>query len=172
MSRLRYSFELYPPRDEAARLRVEAAVDAFAALEPEFVSVTFGAAGTSTSHSLDVLQRLLDLPTDGPQPRRIEGVARHPGGMTPTAGVAGPQDADEGVQLHQPVVDGDQPPYPQLVHPMEKRRQLEPRHLAGRRDRRCLGLAVGNHHVPGQLRVRPKTAGQRGGRRHRCGAAP
>ncbi|ROR66862.1 methylenetetrahydrofolate reductase [Agrococcus jenensis] len=60
MSRLRYSFELYPPRDEAARLRVEAAVDAFAALEPEFVSVTFGAAGTSTSHSLDVLQRLLD----------------------------------------------------------------------------------------------------------------
>lgn len=60
MSRLRYSFELFPPRDEAAARRVDAAVDAFAALEPEFVSVTFGAAGTSTGHSLDVLQRLLD----------------------------------------------------------------------------------------------------------------
>ncbi|MGC5075734.1 methylenetetrahydrofolate reductase [Agrococcus sp. DT81.2] len=60
MSRLRYSFELFPPRDEAAARRVDVAVDAFAALEPEFVSVTFGAAGTSTEHSLDVLQRLLD----------------------------------------------------------------------------------------------------------------
>lgn len=60
MSRLRYSFELFPPRDAPAARRVEAAVDAFAALEAEFVSVTFGAAGTSTGHSLDVLQRLLD----------------------------------------------------------------------------------------------------------------
>lgn len=60
MSGLRYSFELFPPRDAAAARRVEAAVDAFAALEPEFVSVTFGAAGSSTAHSLEVLQRLLD----------------------------------------------------------------------------------------------------------------
>lgn len=60
MSRLRYSFELFPPRDAAAADRVSAAVDAFAALEPEFVSVTFGAGGSSTQHSLGVLQRLID----------------------------------------------------------------------------------------------------------------
>ncbi|MCH1883331.1 methylenetetrahydrofolate reductase [Agrococcus sp. ARC_14] len=57
---LRYSFELFPPRDEAASRRVDAAVDAFIALEPEFVSVTFGAGGSTSRHSLTVLQRLLD----------------------------------------------------------------------------------------------------------------
>ena len=58
--RLRYSFELFPPRDAAASSRVNAAVDAFIALEPEFVSVTFGAGGSTSRHSLAVLQRLLD----------------------------------------------------------------------------------------------------------------
>lgn len=57
---LRYSFELFPPRNEAAAHRVDAAVDAFIALQPEFVSVTFGAGGSSSRHSLAVLQRLLD----------------------------------------------------------------------------------------------------------------
>ncbi|WP_413320261.1 methylenetetrahydrofolate reductase [Agrococcus sp. 1P02AA] len=57
---LRYSFELFPPRDPAASARVDAAVDAFVALAPEFVSVTFGAGGSTSRHSLAVLQRLLD----------------------------------------------------------------------------------------------------------------
>ncbi|WAC66007.1 methylenetetrahydrofolate reductase [Agrococcus sp. SL85] len=57
---IRYSFELFPPRDEASAARVQAAVDAFVGLAPEFVSVTFGAGGSSTHHSLAVLQRLLD----------------------------------------------------------------------------------------------------------------
>ncbi|GGN84593.1 methylenetetrahydrofolate reductase [Agrococcus terreus] len=57
---VRYSFELFPPRDAASSGRVESAVDAFIALDPEFVSVTFGAGGSSTHHSLAVLQRLLD----------------------------------------------------------------------------------------------------------------
>jgi methylenetetrahydrofolate reductase (NADPH) len=60
MSALAYSFELFPPRDEAASARMHAAVDAFAALRPEFVSVTFGAGGGTSRHSLRVLQRLLD----------------------------------------------------------------------------------------------------------------
>lgn len=57
---LRYSFELFPPRSPAAARRVDAAVDAFVALEPSFVSVTFGAGGSTSRHSLAVLQRLRD----------------------------------------------------------------------------------------------------------------
>ncbi|SFS18032.1 methylenetetrahydrofolate reductase (NADPH) [Agrococcus baldri] len=57
---LRYSFELFPPRTPASASRVDAAVDAFIALDPEFVSVTFGAGGSTSRHSLGVLQRLID----------------------------------------------------------------------------------------------------------------
>ncbi|KAA6437929.1 5,10-methylenetetrahydrofolate reductase [Agrococcus sediminis] len=60
MSALPYSFELFPPRNDAAAVRMLEAVDAFAAVEPAFVSVTFGAGGTTSRHSLGVLQRLLD----------------------------------------------------------------------------------------------------------------
>lgn len=60
MSGIPYSFELFPPRDDAAAARMLRTVDAIAQLEPEFVSVTFGAGGTSSRHSLSVLQRLLD----------------------------------------------------------------------------------------------------------------
>lgn len=54
--RVPHSFELYPPRSEAAALALPAALDALAASGPEWFSVTFGAVGSSTDASFDLVR--------------------------------------------------------------------------------------------------------------------
>ncbi len=56
-----FSFELYPPRSEAAELGLFIALEKFVAARPEFISVTYGASGSSRDSSLGVLRRLQEL---------------------------------------------------------------------------------------------------------------
>jgi methylenetetrahydrofolate reductase (NADPH) len=53
-----YSFELYPPRTAAIASRLPEIVGALAATHPRFISVTYGAAGTTRDASRDVLARI------------------------------------------------------------------------------------------------------------------
>lgn len=57
---MRVSFEVYPPRDPADEGSLRQAILKLAELEPEFISVTFGAGGSSTRGSLDVLKFIRD----------------------------------------------------------------------------------------------------------------
>jgi len=58
-----FSFELFPPRDAAAEAAlVEGTLPALVAAGPEFISVTYGASGSTRGVSLDVLRRLLATP--------------------------------------------------------------------------------------------------------------
>ena len=50
------SFEVYPPRSAADGPRLKEAIIKLAQLDPRFISVTFGAGGSSTKNSLDVLK--------------------------------------------------------------------------------------------------------------------
>ncbi|MCP5102082.1 MAG: 5,10-methylenetetrahydrofolate reductase [bacterium] len=52
------SFEFFPARDEKADGKLDKAVDALAELEPDFVSVTFGAGGTTREGSFRLAQKL------------------------------------------------------------------------------------------------------------------
>jgi methylenetetrahydrofolate reductase (NADPH) len=54
-----FSFELYPPRNPAAELALLDSLDHLVAAGPEFISVTYGAAGTTKGASLEVLQRVM-----------------------------------------------------------------------------------------------------------------
>ena len=54
-----FSFELYPPRDAAADLALQPELLRLVASGPEFISVTYGANGSSRGVSLDVLRHLL-----------------------------------------------------------------------------------------------------------------
>ncbi|WP_411698889.1 methylenetetrahydrofolate reductase [Conyzicola sp.] len=54
-----FSFELYPPRSAAAEETLLASLEHLVAAGPEFISVTYGANGSSRSSSLAVLLRLL-----------------------------------------------------------------------------------------------------------------
>lgn len=54
-----FSFELYPPRSEAAEEALLASLEYLVDSGPEFISVTYGANGSSRSSSLAVLLRLL-----------------------------------------------------------------------------------------------------------------
>ncbi len=54
-----FSFELYPPRTPAAEGSLRAAVDALVAAGPSFISVTYGANGSSRDASLGVLRHLI-----------------------------------------------------------------------------------------------------------------
>ncbi len=54
-----FSFELYPPRSEAAEKALHPALDQLIASGPAFISVTYGANGSSRTASLDVLKYLL-----------------------------------------------------------------------------------------------------------------
>ncbi len=49
------SFEVYPPREPEAAPALYEAIDRLAELSPDFISVTFGAGGSDTSGSIDVL---------------------------------------------------------------------------------------------------------------------
>jgi methylenetetrahydrofolate reductase (NADPH) len=55
-----FSFELYPPRSAAAAAALPATIDRLAAVDPDFVSVTYGASGSSRTSSLEVLRYILD----------------------------------------------------------------------------------------------------------------
>jgi methylenetetrahydrofolate reductase (NADPH) len=54
-----FSFELYPPRTARAEAELLASLDHLVAAGPEFISVTYGANGSSRTSSLAVLLRLL-----------------------------------------------------------------------------------------------------------------
>ncbi|WP_285116250.1 methylenetetrahydrofolate reductase [Leifsonia sp. fls2-241-R2A-40a] len=56
----RYSFELYPPRNERAAEALPATIDRLAAVRPDFISVTYGAGGSSRTASLEVLRYILE----------------------------------------------------------------------------------------------------------------
>ncbi len=53
------SFELFPARSEKAAGRLEKAIDALADLKPDFVSVTFGAGGSTREGSYQLIQKLI-----------------------------------------------------------------------------------------------------------------
>jgi len=52
------SFELYPARSEKAAVSLESAIDELASLKPDFVSVTFGAGGSTRQGSKELLDKL------------------------------------------------------------------------------------------------------------------
>ena len=54
--RVPFSFELYPPRSESSDDALHETVRGLAAAGPEFLSVTYGAGGSSGGRSLDVLR--------------------------------------------------------------------------------------------------------------------
>ena len=60
------SFELFPPRSDAAALALGRTIDRLARVEPAFMSVTFGAGGSSRDRSLTVLRYLLEHTTVEP----------------------------------------------------------------------------------------------------------
>ncbi|MCU1551570.1 MAG: 5,10-methylenetetrahydrofolate reductase [Glaciihabitans sp.] len=54
-----YSFELYPPRTAASELSLYESLGELVAAAPEFISVTYGASGSTRDASLGVLRHLL-----------------------------------------------------------------------------------------------------------------
>ena len=52
------SFELFPPRSPKGAEKLENTIDALAALEPDFVSVTFGAGGSTREGSHQLVEKL------------------------------------------------------------------------------------------------------------------
>lgn len=59
-SRTPFSFELFPPRSEAAQVSLPDTIQRLAQVGPEFISVTYGAGGSSRESSLDVLRYILE----------------------------------------------------------------------------------------------------------------
>ena len=55
-----FSFELYPPRNEQADAALQRALVPLVDAGPEFISVTYGASGSTRGVSLDVLRHLLN----------------------------------------------------------------------------------------------------------------
>lgn len=52
------SYELFPPRTPAAETTLERTMDMLAATKPDFMSITYGASGSTRSTSRDVVHRL------------------------------------------------------------------------------------------------------------------
>jgi methylenetetrahydrofolate reductase (NADPH) len=54
-----FSFELYPPRNAAATRELPRTISRLASVGPEFISVTYGAGGSSHASSLDVARHIV-----------------------------------------------------------------------------------------------------------------
>lgn len=52
------SFEFYPPKTDEQRTQLNRSVQRFKAHDPQFMSVTFGAGGSTLSHTPETVQRL------------------------------------------------------------------------------------------------------------------
>ena len=52
------SFELFPPRSEKAAQKIDGTIDELTALRPDFVSVTFGAGGSTREGSYQLIEKL------------------------------------------------------------------------------------------------------------------
>ncbi|MHC4207195.1 MAG: methylenetetrahydrofolate reductase [NAD(P)H] [Planctomycetota bacterium] len=52
------SFELFPPRSEKAAEKIDGTIDELIALRPDFVSVTFGAGGSTREGSRQLIEKL------------------------------------------------------------------------------------------------------------------
>ena len=60
------SFEVFPPKTDAAFESVRSATEKIAALHPSFMSVTYGAGGGSSTYTLDIarnIQQQYGVPT-------------------------------------------------------------------------------------------------------------
>ncbi len=64
--RVPVSFELFPPRSDAAAIALGRTIDKLAEAAPAFISVTFGAGGSTHDRSLTVLRYILDQTTVEP----------------------------------------------------------------------------------------------------------
>ncbi|HEY4441817.1 MAG TPA: methylenetetrahydrofolate reductase, partial [Candidatus Elarobacter sp.] len=53
-----FSFEFFPPKDDAAERNLFATIEALKPLEPGFVSITYGAGGSTRSRTVDLAKRL------------------------------------------------------------------------------------------------------------------
>jgi len=53
-----YSFEFFPPRDDAAEQNLLETIRALKPLDPGFVSITYGAGGSTRTRTVDVAKRL------------------------------------------------------------------------------------------------------------------
>jgi methylenetetrahydrofolate reductase (NADPH) len=61
MLSLPISLEFFPPKTDEQRATLEAALPRLKALQPEYVSVTFGAGGSTLSYTPETVQRLRDV---------------------------------------------------------------------------------------------------------------
>jgi methylenetetrahydrofolate reductase (NADPH) len=53
-----FSFEFFPPKTEAGEQNLYAALDELKPLEPSFVSVTYGAGGSTRSKTIEIVKRI------------------------------------------------------------------------------------------------------------------
>ncbi|MDH2444835.1 methylenetetrahydrofolate reductase [Amnibacterium sp. CER49] len=83
--RVTHSFELYPPRSAASGAALPGVIDTLAATQPEFLSVTYGASGSTVAASLDLVRTVVErTPVDvmahltcaGRTPAEITATAR------------------------------------------------------------------------------------------------
>jgi methylenetetrahydrofolate reductase (NADPH) len=58
MSEIRYSFELFPPKTPEMEARLWDSVDRLSVLNPSFVSVTYGAGGSTRERTLGIVEKL------------------------------------------------------------------------------------------------------------------
>src|SRR6478672_12674410 len=55
-----FSFEFFPPKTEAGEHNLYAALSELRSLEPSFVSVTYGAGGSTRSKTIEIVKRIRD----------------------------------------------------------------------------------------------------------------
>ena len=76
--RLKVSFEFFPPKTEAMETQLWQSIKRLEPLGPQFVSVTYGAGGTTRERTHTTVKRLVDETGLKPAAHRTWSAAPHP----------------------------------------------------------------------------------------------
>lgn len=105
------SFEFFPPRDEKGADKLDKVIEGLAELEPDFVSVTFGAGGSTREGSYQLVKKLREerglrvlpyLAAYGLSPSEVDGIvsAYRNLGTDAIFAIRGDQPEDAGITAH------------------------------------------------------------------------
>src|SRR4030095_11838282 len=153
------SFEFFPPKTEEMERSLWETINRLAPLTPNFVSVTYGAGGSTRARTHSTISRILQQTSLAPAPaltlvacvRQLDGGARHIGALRgdPTTGIGTAYHAHpDGYQSSPDLIEGIKKRYPDIEISVSAYPEKTPESPPLAHARRCSSITTSTSATP------------------------